>query len=361
MKRFIAISCLAATVVAAQEKTPDSRLRNATAAMQEIMKAPDKGIPQDLLDKAYCAVVVPDLLKAAFIVGGKYGRGFASCRTPHGWSAPAAMRIEGGSFGFQLGGQSTDLVMLIMNQRGMDRLMSTKFTIGGEASAAAGPVGRLTSAQTDLAMHAEILAWSRARGLFAGVSLDGATLRSDDGENQKLYGREVPEREILEGKDATPPAARPFVAMLNRIAPGPKTGTPRTETTKNEPSDKLRQPGGRITLTDKEVHFDTGKADVPKGAEPALQDIVVAMRDNPGWKIRVEGFTDNVGSKELNQQLSQQRAESVANWLTDHGVDKSRVSAKGYGDSRPAADNSTPDGRAKNRRVELVRTDNVTG
>ena len=167
-------------------------------ALTEIMHSPDRGIPRDLIDKAQCVVIVPDLLKAAFVVGGKYGRGYAMCRHVNGWSSPGAVRIEGGSFGFQLGGSSTDVIMLVMNRHGMNRLLGDKFTIGGEAAAAAGPVGRQTAAQTDIAMQAELLSWSRSRGLFAGISLDGATLRPDRGENRKLYGRAISNREILE-------------------------------------------------------------------------------------------------------------------------------------------------------------------
>jgi lipid-binding SYLF domain-containing protein len=214
MLRRIIIASLAMTVMFGQESTPDLRLRNATAALREIMGSPDREIPHDLIERSQCVVVVPDLLKGAFLVGGKYGRGFASCRRGGGWSAPAGVRIEGGSFGFQLGGSATDLVMLVMDRHGMDRLLGDKFTIGGEASAAAGPIGRDTTAQTDVLMRAEILSWSRSRGLFAGISLDGATLRPDSSENRKLYGRHISNREILETAVVTPRDARPFVTEL---------------------------------------------------------------------------------------------------------------------------------------------------
>src|SRR5579863_6503703 len=187
MIQSLLLTGVATGVLFGQERFEDSRLHNATTALREVMHSPDRGIPHDLLDKSQCVVVIPDLLKGAFIVGGKYGRGFASCRHAGGWSAPAAVRIEGGSFGFQLGGSSTDLIMLVMNRNGMNRLMGDKFTIGGDAAAAAGPVGRETSAQTDIAMHAEILTWSRSRGVFAGISLNGATLRPDKGEDRHLY------------------------------------------------------------------------------------------------------------------------------------------------------------------------------
>ena len=179
--------------------TPQERLREAIEVFQEIMGTPDKGIPQDLLDRAHCAVIIPNMKKAAFGIGGQYGRGFAICRqgTGWGWGAPAAVRMEGGSFGFQIGASSTDLVMLVMNERGMKKLLESKFTLGADASATAGPVGRSASAQTDAQMSAEILAWSRSQGVFAGIALSGATLRNDLDENKELYGRELHNREVL--------------------------------------------------------------------------------------------------------------------------------------------------------------------
>jgi SH3 domain-containing YSC84-like protein 1 len=201
--------------------TAQERLRDATAVFSEIMQTPDKGIPQDLLGKAQCIVIVPGLKKGAFIIGGQYGRGFAECRRPGGtgWTAPAAIRIEGGSVGFQIGGSSSDLVMLVMNQGGLDRLMSDKFTIGADATAAAGPVGRTAAAETDVELHAEILTWSRARGAFAGISLNGATMRPDDGVNTELYGKKVSNREVL-ASDMTPPAAaQPLIKELDKYSP----------------------------------------------------------------------------------------------------------------------------------------------
>jgi len=214
--RILTIPLLAAASLLAVESSPDTRLRHSMEAFQDVMKTPDKGIPRDLFNKAQCVLIVPDLVKGAFFVGGKYGRGFASCRHGGGWSSPAAVRIEGGSFGLQLGGSSTDLIMLVMNRKGMDRLLGDKFTLGADVEGAAGPVGRETSAQTDAVLRAEILTWSRARGLFGGISLEGATLRPDGGENRKLYGRGISNREILEAGIPTPAAGKPFVAMLNR-------------------------------------------------------------------------------------------------------------------------------------------------
>jgi lipid-binding SYLF domain-containing protein len=184
------------------------RLNEAAAVLEEMRQQPDAGIPRDLVRKAECVVVVPGLKKGAFIVGGKYGRGFMSCRrADRSWSAPGGVRVEGGSIGFQIGGTEADVIMLVMNERGVDRLLSSRFTLGGEASAAAGPVGRHAAAMTDAQMMAEILSWSRARGVFAGISLDGATLRGDESTNKELYGSDVSNREIVTGSVAWPEGA----------------------------------------------------------------------------------------------------------------------------------------------------------
>ena len=350
MKTRILVPFLAAAGLFAAERSPDARLRHATEAFQDVMKSPDKGIPRDLFNKAQCAVIVPDLLKGAFFVGGKYGRGFASCRQGSGWSSPAAVRIEGGSFGLQLGGSSTDLIMLVMNRKGMDRLLGDKFTLGADVEGAAGPVGRETSAQTDAVLHAEILTWSRARGLFGGISLEGATLRPDGSENRKLYGREISNREILETGVRAPAGGRPFVAMLDRYSN-------KGETSNHGEVSKELSERGSVILSDKQVHFATGQSTIPGDAEPVLSDIAKTVKDHPDWKIRIDGFTDNVGNWAFNIKLSHDRAEAVKHWLEDHGVEHSRLSVKGYGGSRPVGDNGTEEGRAQNRRVELVRVD----
>ena len=219
MKRLIGAVALTATLLCAESDAP-KRLQAAADSFKEVMDVPDKAIPQDLLNKAMCVVVVPGLKKGAFIIGAKYGKGFVSCRKHGGagWSAPGSVRVEGGSFGFQIGGAETDVFMLVMNQKGMDRLLSTKFTLGGEASVAAGPVGRDAQAQTDAAMTAEILTWSRQRGLFAGLALNGATLREDDDWNTELYGRKVTNREILTTGVAAPAAAGVLVGVLNKYS-----------------------------------------------------------------------------------------------------------------------------------------------
>jgi len=219
MSRALLFACLTASMVAwGQEETPDRRLRHSADVLQEIMAAPDRGIPHDLLDKARCVIVIPGMKKGAFIFGADYGRGYAVCRSGAGWGAPAAVRIGGGSFGAQLGVDSTDIVMLVMNQRGMDHLAGDKFTIGADASAAAGPVGRTTTADTDASLHAEILSWSRTRGAFAGVALDGTAITPDHGEDRKLYGHDVHNGELIRGQIPPPPAASVLDSVLRQYS-----------------------------------------------------------------------------------------------------------------------------------------------
>ena len=214
------LSLLAPAAVLLAGEAENKRIESAAVTIEEIMAVSDKAIPQDLFAKAECAVVVPGLKKGAFIVGAKYGRGFAVCRKTDGvgWTAPAAMRVEGGSVGFQIGGSESDVIMLVMNKAGMQKLLKSKFTLGGDAAVAAGPVGRESSAQTDAMMRAEILSWSRSRGVFAGISLQGATLRPDRESNEIIYGKEVSYPDILTGKAATPPAAERLIATLNKYA-----------------------------------------------------------------------------------------------------------------------------------------------
>jgi SH3 domain-containing YSC84-like protein 1 len=215
---------LFAEVASASDQTKDDdRLRNCGTVLKEILGVPDN-IPQDLLDKADCVVVFPSVLKAAFIVGGSYGRGAMSCRKGEDfrgpWGAPTMMALEGGSFGFQIGGQATDFVLLVMNESGARGILASKVKLGGDASVAAGPVGRDSSAETDATLRSEILSYSRARGLFAGVSLEGSTIRPDNGDNRRVYGRKIPARDIvLSGKIPVPPAAEQLISTLGAKTP----------------------------------------------------------------------------------------------------------------------------------------------
>ena len=221
---LLAVLPFFAEVASASDQTKDDdRLRNCGTVLKEILDVPDD-IPQDLLDRADCVVVFPSVLKAAFIVGGSYGRGAMSCRKGENfkgpWGAPTMMALEGGSFGFQIGGQATDFVLLVMNESGASGILSSKVKLGADASVAAGPVGRDASADTDATLRAEILSYSRARGLFAGISLEGSTIRPDNGDNRRVYGRKIPARSIvLSGAVAVPPAAEQLISTLDAKTP----------------------------------------------------------------------------------------------------------------------------------------------
>jgi SH3 domain-containing YSC84-like protein 1 len=217
MKRFscgvliaLALSTLSVAETAAQ------RAQSAATVLEEIMATPDKGIPEEILNSAKCIAVVPSLLKGGFVLGAAHGRGLATCRLANGWSAPAPFTITGGSFGLQIGGQAVDLVMTIMNDRGMQALLSSQFKIGVDASAAAGPVGRHVEGSTDWKMRAEVLTYSRARGLFAGITLNGNAIRQDNDSTGELYGRFVPFKTMLTGGVASPSGGEPFVAAVRK-------------------------------------------------------------------------------------------------------------------------------------------------
>ncbi len=217
LKKLTIIGGVLAAVVLAQEETPDHRLQTSADILRQIMSAPDRA-PADLLSRAKCVVVVPGMKKAAVVVGGEYGRGYAVCRHEVTWGGPAAIKLSGGSVGAQIGVESTDVVMLVMNQKGMERLEKDKLTLGADASVAAGPVGRTAIADTDISMRAEILSYSRSHGVFAGLALDGAVLGRDDAEDRKLYGRAVTNGEIIRGEVPAPPSASVLTATLHELA-----------------------------------------------------------------------------------------------------------------------------------------------
>jgi lipid-binding SYLF domain-containing protein len=224
MKRLlllILVVSLSSFVLAADEQKESKatdRVQAAADVLNEIQSAPDSGIPEDILGHAQCVAVVPSMLKGGFIVGAKYGRGLASCRTPKGWSAPAFFLLEGGSFGFQIGGQAVDLVMLIMNNDGMEHLLSSQFALGADASVAAGPVGRHAEGNTDWKMRAQVLTYSRARGVFAGAALNGAVIKQDKDSTREFYGHMVTFKAALTGAVESPAPATPFLSSLSKWA-----------------------------------------------------------------------------------------------------------------------------------------------
>lgn len=298
---LVALLALAPLAAQAQNTEPAQRLNEAAAVFSEIMAAEDTSIPQDLLTDAHCIVIVPGLKTAAFIFGGKYGKGYLMCRRSAGagWSAPGTVRIEGGSVGFQIGGSSTDLILLVMNERGADKLLSSKFTLGAEASVAGGPVGRTATAQTDAQMKAEILSWSRSQGLFAGVSLAGATLRQDLDDNETLYGRRLENREIVNRGVAAPAAATKLIALLNRHSAreghGPvskadrnRANHPRPSPTANYSAAKPAPHQGREALRRAQERlnaqgFDAGPVDGAMG--PRTRSAIQRFQESEGLPI----------------------------------------------------------------------------
>jgi lipid-binding SYLF domain-containing protein len=214
----VSFSALALAADEPKESKATDRVQSAADVLNEIQSAPDSGVPEEILGHAECVAVVPSMLKGGFIVGAKYGRGVASCRTPKGWSAPAFFLVEGGSFGFQIGGQAVDLVMLIMNNDGMQRLLSSKVALGADASAAAGPVGRHAEGNTDWKMRAQVLTYSRTRGVFAGVSLNGAVMKQDKDSTREFYGHMVTFKASLTGEVEPPLVANSFLTTLAKWA-----------------------------------------------------------------------------------------------------------------------------------------------
>jgi lipid-binding SYLF domain-containing protein len=224
MKRFLAVVallCVASIALASdpdEENKAEDRIKAAANVLDEIQAAPDQGVPEEVLGSAECVAIVPSMLKGGFIVGARYGRGVASCRTPKGWSAPAFFTVQGGSVGLQIGGQAVDLVMLIMNQDGMRNLLSSKFKLGADASVAAGPVGRHAAADTDWKLRAQVLSYSRARGAFAGLELSGAAIKQDKDSTREFYGRMVPFKTALTGTIDAPANAYPLLSTLAKWA-----------------------------------------------------------------------------------------------------------------------------------------------
>lgn len=230
VKRLVSILAVAVILFATMAYAEDDRqkelerLNNASKVLDEIMSAPDKGIPAEILTGAECVAVVPSMIKGGFVFGARYGKGVATCRTAKGWSAPAPMRIEGGSWGLQIGGEAVDLVMLVMNQKGMNQLLDSKFKIGADVSGAAGPVGRHAEGTTDWKLRAQVLTYSRARGAFAGLELNGAAIRQDEDDTRALYGRMIPFRQILSGRVPPPEGTQSFIADVGRYFREAKSG-----------------------------------------------------------------------------------------------------------------------------------------
>ncbi len=302
MKKALTLALLAPSILGAVAYKETKRLGNARLVLREMSHASDKGVPQDLTRKAQCIVVVPGLKKIAFIGGGKFGRGYASCITPKGtWSSPAAIRIEGGSFGLQIGGSETDVILLVMNESGIRKLEEDKFTIGGEANAAAGPLGRNVSAQTDAMMRAEILTYSRSRGVFAGLSLEGATLRPDKDENEKLYGHAVSNKEILAG-GMTAPAET--AGLMKQIQLFSGKGAPMVK--------KTRGKKGASTVSDSTMSGSMANTQTASNNAPVPVSTAPLTGDTSS-----QPAADNTRRNTRDRAQSQQTADQGKNNKTD--------------------------------------------
>ncbi len=264
MKKLAGLLILLLSVAAwaGDRSTEVERVESAATVLDEIMAAPDKGIPERVIDNAKCIAVVPSMLKGGFVVGAAYGRGVASCRTEKGWTSPAFFMLAGGSVGFQIGGQAVDVVMLIMNDHGMRSLLNSKFKLGADASVAAGPVGRQAEGSTDITMRAEILTYSRARGIFAGVTLNGASVKQDRDATREFYGRMIPYRTLLTGGSRAPEGTQPWITALNRYAGGSTTDTTPVRASVPPPAEEPANPPARTA---------PAESDIPAG-QPAPSD-----------------------------------------------------------------------------------------
>jgi SH3 domain-containing YSC84-like protein 1 len=245
MKKFfcvLVLLSLAAPLMADDREKDKDRLKSAAEVLDDVMSAPDKGIPEEILSSAKCLAVVPSLLKGGFIVGGAYGKGVASCKTEKGWSAPAFFNVEGGSFGLQIGGQAVDYIMVVMNDQGMQNMLASKFKLGADASVAAGPVGRHAEGSTDWKLRAQVLTYSRSRGAFAGITLNGAVIKQDQDDTRAFYGRMVPFKTLLTGNfSPTPNDAAPWMSALTKYAPGVAASTTPVQAPPPQPKETTPQ------------------------------------------------------------------------------------------------------------------------
>lgn len=308
---MLAATLLASTMaVAAEEPSEQVKRMDASAAvLDEIMGTPDKGIPQELLDSAKCIAVVPSMVKIGFVFGGRHGRGLATCRTKSGWSAPAPFTVTGGSWGLQIGGEAVDVVMLVMNDHGMQEMLSSKFKIGADASAAAGPVGRHVEGETDWKMRAEVLTYSRARGAFAGVTVNGASITQDKDGTRILYGRMIPSAQILKGQVKDPQGSHKFLATVKKYA---------TEANVAEASDRRNE-------TQKTVkQNETLSSAEAKGA------IEEKLKSEPGLE-----------SKDIQVTLTADAVELSGSVINSNDRDKAMRIARSYAGDREVQDHLT--------------------
>jgi len=308
----LAAAFLASTMAIAEEEPSEQvkRMDAAATVLDEIMGTPDKGIPQDLLDSAKCVAVIPSMVKIGFIFGGRHGRGIATCRTKSGWSAPAPFTVTGGSWGLQIGGEAVDVVMLVMNDHGMEKMLSSKFKIGADASAAAGPVGRNVEGATDWKMRAEVLTYSRARGAFAGVTVNGASITQDKDGTRILYGRMIPSAQILKGQVKAPDGSHKFLATVRKYG---------TEATVAEASGRHAEGTGKTNAQNEGM-----------GSREAKSAIEEKLKNEPGLE-----------SKDIEVTLTADAVKLSGSVVSADARDKAVRIARSYAGDREVQDHLT--------------------
>jgi lipid-binding SYLF domain-containing protein len=313
MLGVLAAAVLASTMAVAAEEPSEQvkRMDAASTVLDEIMGTPDKGIPEELLDSAKCVAVIPSMVKIGFVFGGRHGRGIATCRTANGWSAPAPFSVTGGSWGLQIGGEAVDVVMLVMNDHGMEKMLASKFKIGADASAAAGPVGRHVEGETDWKMRAEVLTYSRARGAFAGVTVNGASITQDKDGTRILYGRMVPSAEILMGKVKAPEGSHQFLATVRKYAREANDAEASDRVQKNETRMRASNSTQAKGVIEEKLKTEPGlnSKDIQVTLTPTLITLSGSVASNDDHDKAVRVARAYAGDREVEDHLSVQKPD----------------------------------------------------
>ena len=313
MLAVLTAAVLASTMAVAAEEPSEQvkRMDAAATVLDEIMGTPDKGIPEELLDSAKCVAVIPSMVKIGFVFGGRHGRGIATCRTASGWSAPAPFSVTGGSWGLQIGGEAVDVVMLVMNDHGMEKMLSSKFRIGADASAAAGPVGRHVEGETDWKMRAEVLTYSRARGAFAGVTVNGASITQDKDGTRILYGRMVPSAQILKGQVKAPEGSHQFLATVRKYATEPNAAEASDRVQRNDTRTRASSPTEAKGVIEEKLKTEPGldSKDIHVTLTPNVVTLSGSVASSDDRDKAVSIARSYAGDREVQDHLSVQRPD----------------------------------------------------
>ena len=313
MLAVLAAAVLASTMAVAAEEPSEQvkRMDAAATVLDEIMGTPDKGIPEELLDSAKCVAVIPSMVKIGFVFGGRHGRGIATCRTASGWSAPAPFSVTGGSWGLQIGGEAVDVVMLVMNDHGMEKMLSSKFRIGADASAAAGPVGRHVEGETDWKMRAQVLTYSRARGAFAGVTVNGASITQDKDGTRILYGRMVPSAQILKGQVKAPEGSHQFLATVRKYATEPNAAEASDRVQRNDTRTRASSSTEAKGVIEEKLKTEPGldSKDIHVTLTPNVVTLSGSVASSDDRDKAVSIARSYAGDREVQDHLSVQRPD----------------------------------------------------